>query len=142
MGAGIPSAIGVSLASNKRVVMVGGDGSFSQCMQELEVIRRLNLNIIMFIIENGGYASIRSSEMRAFGRTAEGRTFPNINAVASAFGIMNQGMHDVGDVNFFLLRGGPQVVVVHTPLDEPIFPRVLFDGKGSLDNMFPYPEKK
>jgi acetolactate synthase-1/2/3 large subunit len=139
MGAGIPSAIGVSLASNKRVVMVGGDGSFSQCMQELEVIHRLNLNIVMFIIENGGYASIRSSEMRAFGRTARGRTFPDAFKIGHAFSIPTR------DYEFALkasMMKGPQIIIVHAPDEEIIAPRVLFDGKGSLSDMYPYEDKK
>jgi acetolactate synthase-1/2/3 large subunit len=148
MGAGIPSAIGVALASGKRVIMVGGDGSFCQCMQELEVVHRLNLNIVMFIIENGGYASTRSSEMRAFGREGEGRSFPNILDIAMAFKINS-------DELFYPKRGymkyfwdvfssfhGPRLFVVHAPHEELAFPRVLFDGKGHLGNMAPYSEIK
>jgi hypothetical protein len=111
-------------------------------MQELEVIHRLNLNIIMFIIENGGYASIRSSEMRAFGRTAEGRSFPDIGAIADAFDIDSwpylSGITN-GDLQVWR---GPRIIVVHAPDEEVIAPRVLFDGKGNLSNMFPYPEGK
>ena len=136
MGAGIPSAIGVALASGKRVVMVGGDGSFCQCIQELEVVHRLNLNIIMFIIENGGYASTRSSEIRAFGRVGRGRSFPNINSISGAFGIKNWDYRP--DFESFKSYIGPKVLVVHAPHEELAFPRVLFDGKGRLDLMAPY----
>jgi acetolactate synthase-1/2/3 large subunit len=145
MGAGIPAAIGVSLASQKRVVLIEGDGSFCQCMQELEVIHRLNLNIIIFIIENGGYASTRSSEMRAFGREGQGRSFPNINAIATAFGIdnceYNPDWEDNPDWESFKHYVGPRLFVVRAPYEELALPRVLFDGKGRLDLMYPYEEK-
>jgi acetolactate synthase-1/2/3 large subunit len=145
MGGGIPVAIGVVLASGKRVVLVEGDGSFCQCMQELEVVKRLNLNIVMFIVENGGYASTRSSEMRAFGRVSEGRTFPNIASIVSAFDI------GVYDYDFLFELGGntpvdeivgPFAIIVSAPHEELALPRVLFDGKGRLDNMYPYLEEK
>jgi thiamine pyrophosphate-dependent acetolactate synthase large subunit-like protein len=141
MGGGIPSAIGVALASKKRIILIEGDGSFCQCMQELEVIKRLNLNITMFIIENGGYASIRSSEMRAFGRVGEGLSFPIINRIASAFDICYSHYNPLS-INYYLKQTDPMVVVVHAPGDEFPIPRVMFDGKGSLENMYPYGDIK
>jgi acetolactate synthase I/II/III large subunit len=142
MGGGIPAAIGVALASKKRVVLVEGDGSFCQCMQELEVIHRLNLNIVIFIVENGGYASTRSSEMRAFGRISEGRSFPDIRLISSAFGIQTDAIeHFIDAVDIILKEDGPRMVLVRAPEEELAFPRVLFDGKGSLSNMAPYEVK-
>jgi acetolactate synthase I/II/III large subunit len=141
MGGGIPSAIGVALASKKRTILIEGDGSFCQCMQELEVIKRLNLNITMFIIENRGYASIRSSEMRAFGRVGEGLSFPIINRIASAFDICYSHYNPLS-INYYLRQTDPMVVVVHAPGDEFPIPRVMFDGKGSLENMYPYGDIK
>lgn len=142
MGGGLPAAIGVSLASNKRVVMVGGDGSFCQYIPELEVLHRLNLDITMIIIENGGYASTRNSELRAFGRTGEGRSFPDISEIVHAFGLPSYDGYETDSIDIFLKSRGPQVIVVHAPHEEPIFPRVLFDGKGSLDNMAEYKDEK
>ena len=141
MGAGIPAAIAVSLASKKRVVLIEGDGSFCQCMQELEVIKRLNLNIVIFIIENGGYASTRSSEMRAFGREGQGRSFPDIVKIGQAFGITTPTFPQ--PVSYWLRpeHDFPQLIVIRSPKEELALPRVLFDGKGSLSNMFPYEEQ-
>jgi acetolactate synthase-1/2/3 large subunit len=133
MGSGIPAAIGVSLASNRRVILIEGDGSFCQCIQELEVIKRLNLNIIMFVINNGGYASIRNSERRAFGRIGEGTSFPDISEVAKAFGIQTElYKQPLGD------EIGPKFIEVDAEWEEDIAPRVIFDGRGSLEDMAPY----
>jgi acetolactate synthase-1/2/3 large subunit len=98
MGASIPVAIAFALASGKRVVCVDGEGSFCQNIQELEVVRRMNLNITFFVINNGGYASIHNSENKWFGRISEGVTFPDIEKVAYAFGVA--------------------VTVIHVPHDE------------------------
>jgi acetolactate synthase-1/2/3 large subunit len=87
MGASVPVAIGIALASGKRVVVVDGEGSFCQCLAELEVVHRLNLPIEFIVIENGGYASIHNSENRWCGRISEGATFPNIFNIGQAFGV-------------------------------------------------------
>jgi acetolactate synthase I/II/III large subunit len=137
MGSGIPSAIGVALASKKKIILIEGDGSFCQCMQELEVIKRLNLNIVMFIIENGGYASIRSSEMRAFGRVGEGLSFPGIGEIALAFNICCSHYNPLS-IDYYLRQTDPMVVVVHAPYEELPIPRVVFDGRGGIGLMWPY----
>ena len=103
MGASIPVAIAYALATGKRVVCVDGEGSFCECLVELEVVRRMRLNIQFIVIENGGYASIHNSEKRWFGRISEGATFPDIEKLGLAFGV--------------------PVCVVHVPHDEVPPPR-------------------
>lgn len=90
MGAGIPYSIGAALATGRRVIHVEGDGGFQLNVQELETIRRLNLPIIMFIINNNGYHSIRLSQMGAFGRLTgadnnSGLTLPPLRDIATAY---------------------------------------------------------
>ncbi len=127
MGVVIPMAIGVALASGRHVVCVDGDGSFMQNIQELEVVRRLDLPITFYVVNNGGYASIRNTESRAFGRLAgsdesSGLTLPDIRKIAEAFGC------------------GDKVIVIDAPHDEVLKPRVVFDGRGNLGDMWPYKE--
>lgn len=90
MGAGLPYSIGAALATGRRVLHIEGDGGFQLNIQELETIRRLNLPIIMFIINNNGYASIRDSQTKNFGRLTgaddtSGLTLPNLRSIASAY---------------------------------------------------------
>jgi acetolactate synthase-1/2/3 large subunit len=139
MGATIPGAVGVALASGKHVTVIDGDGSFMQNIQELEVVRRLYLPITFYVINNGGYASIRNAQKRAFDRVsgadlASGLTLPNIQAIADAFRIMSCD-YEPGvylDCNF------PTVIEVKAPHDELIIPRVMFDGRGNLGDLWPY----
>lgn len=94
MGFGIPAAIGGCLASDrKRTVCVDGDGGFQMNIQELETVRRLNLPIKFFILNNQGYASIRATQDTHFsGRyvacnEASGLTLPKSVNIARAYGI-------------------------------------------------------
>jgi acetolactate synthase-1/2/3 large subunit len=107
MGAGLPYSIGAAMATGKRIIHVEGDGGFQLNIQELETIRRLNLPIIMFIISNNGYASIRSSQMSAFGRVTgadntSGVTLPSLWSVAEAYEIDWYEIWDADQVNLEL----------------------------------------
>jgi acetolactate synthase I/II/III large subunit len=94
MGFGIPAAIGGCLAGDRRrTVCLDGDGGFVMNIQELEVVRRLNLPIKFFVLDNHGYGSIRQTQNAYFqgnrvaSDPASGLTLPNFAAVAQSFGI-------------------------------------------------------
>lgn len=118
MGSAVPVSIGVAFASGKRVTVIEGDGSIMQNVQELEVISRLNLPITIYVIDNGGYASIRNSEFRAFARTAGSETVPDLWQLATAFRV--------------------PLKIISAERDELPIPRVMFDGRGNLGDMYPY----
>src|ERR1051325_6559859 len=64
-----PAAIGACLASGRKpTICVDGDGGFQMNIQELETVRRLNLPIKFFVMNNDGYASIRTSQKNYFGK--------------------------------------------------------------------------
>jgi acetolactate synthase-1/2/3 large subunit len=94
MGFGIPAAIGACLASGrKRTVCVDGDGGFQMNIQELETVKRLNLPIKFFILNNHGYGSIQATQQNYFdgffvGSNKEsGMTLPDLEKVSGAFGL-------------------------------------------------------
>lgn len=87
-----PMAIGAAIATNKRVVCVAGDGGFFMNVQELEVARRLNLNIKYFVFCNGGYGSVTSMQDARFNQRVgsdaqSGLTLPDLARTAALFGI-------------------------------------------------------
>lgn len=59
MGLSVPLSIGAAVASKKQVLSVTGDGSIELNIQELKTISHYNLNIKTFVINNGGYASMK-----------------------------------------------------------------------------------
>lgn len=59
MGLSIPLSIGAAVASNKQILSVTGDGSIELNIQELKTISHYNLNIKTFVINNGGYVSMK-----------------------------------------------------------------------------------
>lgn len=94
MGFGIAESIGVCVASGgKRTVCLIGDGGIQHNIQELELLKRYQLPIKVFVLNNNGYASIRSMQERNF----EGRlygcdesndvTLPDTLQIAEAYGL-------------------------------------------------------
>jgi len=68
MGYGLSGAIGASLANpDKRVVLVEGDGGFSQNLQEIGTAAINNCNLKVFIFDDEGHASIRMTQRSYFG---------------------------------------------------------------------------
>ena len=67
MGYGLAGAIGASLANPcGRTFLVEGDGGFAQNMQEMGTVIKHNLRIKIFLMDNGGYATIKNSQRASF----------------------------------------------------------------------------
>ena len=101
MGFGLPQSIGVCLASGKkRTICIVGDGGLQHNIQELETLKRLNLPIKLFVLNNNGYASIRNTHQRFFeGRLvccdpSSGLTLPDTCKIASAYGLKTARISD------------------------------------------------
>lgn len=106
MGFGLPASIGACIASGgKTTVCVNGDGGFMMNIQDLETIKRLNLPIKFFILNNDGYGSIRNMQNNHFkgfyvgsGRTS-GVTLPDMQKVANAFNIPSKVIKNQQNLN-------------------------------------------
>lgn len=132
MGYGLPAAIGACLGNGRRrTICVDGDGGVQLNIQELTTIRRLDLPIKLFILNNNGYSSIRTSQQRWFGRLTaadetSGLTLPDITKVAAAYGLPTLRIPDQSDlrrqVRAVLEAHGPIVCDVISLPDEARMP--------------------
>jgi acetolactate synthase-1/2/3 large subunit len=69
MGYDLPAAIGAARAAGgRRVVCFAGDGSLQMNIQELQTLATLGLDVLIVLIDNGGYLSIRQTHENFFGR--------------------------------------------------------------------------
>lgn len=159
MGYGLPAALGGCLgAGGKRTVSVDGDGGFVMNIQELEVVRRLQLPIKYFVLNNNGYASIRASQSGYFKETigcdpASGMSLPDIVALAGAMGIRSLRVSDQAalaeTIRDVLDSPGPVVCEVLVEPDQPIGPRVTsrigVNGKmvsSPLEDLYPFLDRE
>src|SRR5215813_7576153 len=89
MGAGLPSAMMAALLDRKRkVIAVCGDGGFIMNSQELETAVRLGLNLVVLILDDGGYGMIRWKQA-VDGFADFGMSFgnPDFTVYAESFGV-------------------------------------------------------
>ena len=134
MGYDLPASIGSCIASNKkRTVCITGDGSIAMNMQELEVLKRLNLPVKIFVVDNNGYSMIYGSQNGNFkghltGCTKEsGLTLPDMKRIAEAFGI--RGMHIDNEEELHnkvveaLEYDGPVICTVKADITQKILPK-------------------
>jgi acetolactate synthase-1/2/3 large subunit len=93
MGYGLPAAIGACYACGcKSTMCVEGDGSLQLNVQEFATVARDNLPIKLFVLNNRGFSSIRTSQNRWFNRLiaaddTSGLYLPPITKVAEAYGL-------------------------------------------------------
>lgn len=66
MGYGLAGAIGAALSNKLPTILFEGDGGFSQNFQDLGTAKINNLNIKIFIFNDNGYASIRTTQSNYF----------------------------------------------------------------------------
>ena len=96
MGFAFPAAMGAKLSRPDRVVVAfEGDGSFLMNNAELLTAVQLKLNVVIVVLNNYGWISIRDLQMRNFGgriigtdfrdRSGEVRT-PNFEKIVTALG--------------------------------------------------------
>jgi acetolactate synthase-1/2/3 large subunit len=134
MGYGLAAALGAAAAGANRVVLIEGDGSFSQNIQELGTLALHDWPVKIFLLDNDGYASIRTTQRNYFGGAylgcdaATGLGFPDWGVLADAFGIPHtliddRGLESPGAMDL-LAAPGPAVFIVKVDPDQTYFPKV------------------
>ncbi|MBV5277915.1 MAG: thiamine pyrophosphate-binding protein [Campylobacteraceae bacterium] len=91
MGFALPAAIGATIGSGKRAIVIVGDGGFQMNIQELEVIKRRNLPIKVFIMNNANLGMVRQFQELYFDKryigTQKDYSVPNFESIAKAYGL-------------------------------------------------------
>lgn len=136
MGYGLSGAIGAALANPGRTVfLTEGDGGFAQNVQELGTLQAQSLPVKVFLMSNGGYASIRMTQRNYFGGAwigcdqATGLGLPEWRAVAAAYGIpyarMDADETLGGAVGALLASDGPAFIEVPIDPEQTYFPKIM-----------------
>jgi acetolactate synthase-1/2/3 large subunit len=119
MGFGLPMALGAAFATPRQVVCIDADGGLMLNVQELATLSRIKRGgFILFVLNNGGYDSIRLSQVRHFGETygtdaANGVFIPDFAELARAFQIAYRRIATLAEFDAFLAE--------HDPASPPIF---------------------
>ena len=122
MGYGLPAAVAAALRHPERqVVALAGDGCFLMNGQELATAVQHDVDLLVLVIDNNGYGTIRMHQERTFpGRvSATGLSNPDFAALARAYGCWAETVERTEDFAPALHRaqGGRGVRLLHLRTD-------------------------
>ncbi len=129
MGYGLPAAIAAKLVHPERdVVCLAGDGDFLMTVQELATARQAGAPVVVLVVDNGMYGTIRMHQERRYPGRVSGTDLenPDFVALARAFGAYGERVERTADVAAALDRalGAGTAAVLHLPVDpEALTPR-------------------
>jgi len=126
MGFSLPAALGVKLACpDRQVIAVVGDGDFVMTMQELATAVQYNIPVVVAVVDNIGWASIKDLQMGVFGNRPIATDFtkdngdlytPDFVTIAKGFGMYSERIEKANEVKEALKRafasGGPALIHV------------------------------
>ncbi len=156
MGYDLPAAIGACIAAGcAETICITGDGSIQMNLQELQTIIHHRLPIKIFIINNGGYHSIRQTQKNFFGEPLVGigadsgdLSFPSFEKLAWAYGYPYQKITDNSEVEKLaetLAVDGPCICEVFVDAEQKFEPKAaskrLSDGtmvSAPLEDLAPF----
>lgn len=121
MGAGLPSAMMASmLYPDRNVMAIAGDGGFMMNSQEMETAVRLNLNLVVLVLNDNSYGMIRWKQGDA-GFPDWGLEYnnPDFVAYAEAYGAKGHRVSKTGELTGLIQscfkKGG--VHLIDLPID-------------------------
>lgn len=132
MGSGLPLAIGACIGAQKRSVLcMEGDGSIMLNIQELQTVIHHKLPIKLFIFNNNGYQSIRSTHQHYFKRvfaadSASGVSFPNFESLMRGWGLTYMKItsdKEISKIKTIMEHKGPMVCELMIDPDQPMLPK-------------------
>jgi acetolactate synthase-1/2/3 large subunit len=134
MGYGVPSAVAAKLVHPDRPVLAFcGDGGFMMTGQELATAVQYDLPIVVFVVNNGMYGTIRMHQEREYPGRISGTALrnPDFAALARAYGAHGECVSSTAEFEPALERalasGKPAVVEIRID-PEAITPRATLSG--------------
>ncbi|MBT3225558.1 MAG: thiamine pyrophosphate-binding protein [Deltaproteobacteria bacterium] len=120
LGWGLPASIGAALAVQKqrRVLQFAGDGGFGYSVQELEVMKRLDLPVVSIVFNNDTLSWIKHVQRDYYDKNYISTDFSHIDfaTVARGFGVRSYTALTIDELDGYLEEEkspqGPAVIEV------------------------------
>lgn len=143
MGFGLPTSISLAMKNDRKAVNITGDGSVQINIQELDTLRRLDLDVCIIVLNNSSLGMVKNFQDMYFEgnnqSTVIGYSNPDFVSIAKAYGLK---AYRVNDNEEFQRAYGESLEHHHPSLIEVMIqdgyeckPRLAFGGK--LDEQFP-----
>ncbi|MBU0689963.1 MAG: thiamine pyrophosphate-binding protein [Gammaproteobacteria bacterium] len=143
MGFAFPAALGIAVESRGKVVVITGDGSLQINIQELDTLKRMDLDVTIIVLNNVVLGMVKNFQDMYFdGRnqsTQKGYSSPDFTDIARAYGIAAQRISSAADMDRVLPliadHKGPLLIEVMMEGATECRPRLAFGSK--LDEQYP-----
>ncbi len=131
MGSGLPLAMGAAVSSGKGIACMEGDGSLMLNLQELQTVLYHRLPLKIFIWNNAGYFSIRTTHLtyfqKEFASSAKtGVSFPDFEKLVKAWGFLYYKItndDELFKVKEVMAAKGPVVCELMIDPRQPLLPK-------------------
>ncbi len=102
MGCALPTAIGATLGTGQRSIVIVGDGGFQMNIQELEIAKRRNLPIKIFIMNNAFLGMVRQMQTEFLNKnyigTQNDYSVPHFKNIGDAYGIKSHEASNIDEI--------------------------------------------
>lgn len=141
MGFGMGAAIGASLATGRRSILITGDGSFGMNLGELATLHANHIPVTIIVLNNSVLGMVRQWQnlfySRHFSNTDLDARESDFAAIAQAFGIPGYTIDTLDELAPTLARAmatdGPVLVDIRIDRDEFVLP--MLPPGGSFDQI-------
>lgn len=136
LGWGYPMALGAKLARPEHPVLcLAGDGGFGHCWQELETARRMDIPVVLTLLNNGVLGYQKDAEDVKFGRHTSACRFASVDHVTIAGacgcnGIRVERPDDYADALKTALSSHTPTLIEAVTDPDAYPPITLFDGNA------------
>ena len=148
MGFALPASIGACIGSNKRTVVIAGDGGIQMNIQELEVINRRKLPIKIFVLNNKNLGMVRQFQELYFDKkylgTIDDYSVPNFVDITKAYGIKARKIDNISKLEIELKdifsSNEPELINIELPVEMTTVEPKLIVNKP-IEDMHPFISK-
>ena len=148
MGFALPASIGACIGSNKRTVVIAGDGGIQMNIQELEVINRRKLPIKIFVLNNRNLGMVRQFQELYFDKkylgTIDDYSVPNFVDIAKAYAIKARKIDNISKLEIELKdifsSNEPELINIELPVEMTTVEPKLIVNKP-IEDMHPFISK-
>ena len=148
MGFALPASIGACIGSNKRTVVIAGDGGIQMNIQELEVINRRKLPIKIFVLNNKNLGMVRQFQELYFDKkylgTIDDYSVPNFVDIAKAYAIKARKIDNISKLEIELKdifsSNEPELINIELPVEMTTVEPKLIVNKP-IEDMHPFISK-
>ena len=125
MGYGLPAALSAkAMDRNRAVICFAGDGCLQMTIQELATAAQFKLNIIVIVINNGSWGTIRMHQEKTYPGRVKGTDLvnPDFTSLAKAYGFHSELVLTTNDFAVAYERaeksGLPALIEIKHPIEQ------------------------